>query len=38
MLSFHVTETGSVSASVGGHVDHVHLLVGLSRTVSPNVR
>ena len=34
MLSYHVTETGSVSASVGGHVDHVHLLVGLSRTVS----
>lgn len=34
MLSHHVTESGCVSASVGGHVDHVHLLVGLSRTIT----
>jgi REP element-mobilizing transposase RayT len=34
MLSHHVKESGCVSASVGGHVDHVHLLVGLSRTIS----
>lgn len=34
MLSYHVKESGCVSASVGGHVDHVHLLVGLSRTVT----
>ncbi len=34
MLSYHVKESGCVSASVGGHIDHVHLLVGLSRTIS----
>jgi REP element-mobilizing transposase RayT len=34
MLSYHVTESGCVSASVGGHIDHVHLLVGLSRTIT----
>jgi REP element-mobilizing transposase RayT len=34
MLAHHVKETGCVSASVGGHVDHVHLLVGLSRTIT----
>lgn len=34
MLSHHVGECGCVSASVGGHVDHVHLLVGLSRTIT----
>ncbi len=34
MLSFHVTEQQCVSVSVGGHVDHVHLLIGLSRTSS----
>lgn len=32
MLAFHVHELGCVSASVGGYVDHVHLLIGLSRT------
>ena len=32
MLSFHVTEQQCVSASIGGHIDHVHLLIGLSRT------
>ncbi|MEM9586106.1 MAG: transposase [Planctomycetota bacterium] len=31
MLAHHVKEAGCVSASVGGHVDHVHLLIGLSR-------
>ena len=34
MLSHHVKETGCVSASVGGYTDHVHLLVGLSRTIT----
>lgn len=34
MLAHHVKECGCVSASVGGHVDHVHLLVGLSRTIT----
>jgi putative transposase len=34
MLSFHVKESKCVSASVGGHIDHVHLLVGLSRTIT----
>ena len=34
MLSHHIKESGCVSASVGGHIDHVHILVGLSRTVS----
>ena len=33
MLAHHVMETNCVSASVGGDVDHVHLLVGLSRTI-----
>ena len=32
MLAHHVKETGCVTGLVGGHVDHVHLLVGLSRT------
>ena len=34
MLSHHVKETGCLSASVGGYVDHAHLLVGLSRTIT----
>ena len=34
MLPHHVKEAKCVSASVGGYVDHVHLLVGLSRTVT----
>jgi len=34
MLSHHVKESQCVSASVGGHIDHVHLLVGLSRTIT----
>lgn len=34
MLSHHAKELRCVSASVGGHVDHVHLLIGLSRTIS----
>jgi putative transposase len=34
MLSTHVKESKCVSASVGGHFDHVHLLVGLSRTIT----
>ena len=34
MLSHHVKESGCVSATVGGHIEHVHLLVGLSRTIS----
>ena len=34
MLAHHVKEAKCVSASVGGHVDHVHLLVGLSRTLT----
>lgn len=34
MLAYHVKESNCVTASVGGHIDHVHLLVGLSRTVT----
>lgn len=34
MLAFHVKENNCVSASVGGHIDHVHLLVGMSRTIT----
>lgn len=34
MLAYHVKESNCASASVGGHIDHVHLLVGLSRTIS----
>jgi putative transposase len=34
MLAYHVKEIGCVSASVGGYSDHVHLLVGLSRTIT----
>ena len=34
MLSHHVKERKCVSASVGGHIDHVHLLVGLGRTIT----
>jgi REP element-mobilizing transposase RayT len=34
MLAHHVKETKCVSASVGGYVDHVHVLVGLSRTIT----
>jgi putative transposase len=34
MLSHHVKESKCVSASVGGHIDHIHLLVGLSRTIT----
>jgi len=33
MLAHHVKETGCLVAIVGGHVDHVHLLIGLSRTL-----
>lgn len=34
LLAHHVQESKCVSASVGGHIDHVHLLVGLSRTIT----
>ncbi len=34
MLSHHIKESNCVSASVGGYIDHVHLLVGLSRTIT----
>lgn len=34
MLSHHITQQKCVSASVGGHVDHVHALIGLSRTIT----
>ncbi|GAA5507955.1 IS200/IS605 family transposase [Novipirellula caenicola] len=34
MLSHHVKESKCVNACVGGHIDHVHLLIGLSRTIS----
>ncbi len=34
MLSHQVKKSKCISASVGGHVDHAHLLVGLSRTIS----
>ncbi len=33
MLAHHVKELGCVAGIVGGHIDHVHLLVGLSRTL-----
>ncbi len=32
MLVHQVNELGAVSASVGGHIDNVHLLVGMPRT------
>ena len=34
MLSHRVKEANCLSASVGGHIDHIHLLVGLSRTIT----
>jgi len=34
MLAHQVKEQNCVSASVGGHIDHVHLLVGFSRTLT----
>ena len=36
MLAHHVKESNCTegSASVGGYFDHVHLLVGLSRTIT----
>ena len=34
MLTHRVKESGCISASVGGHIDHVHLLIGLSRTIT----
>ena len=34
MLAHHIKESGCVSASVGGHIEHVHLLVGLFRTIT----
>jgi len=34
MLAYHVKDAGCVSVSVGGYHDHVHLLVGLSRTIT----
>jgi len=34
MLAHHVKESKCVRASVGGYEDHVHLLVGLSRTIT----
>ena len=34
MLSHEVTSFDCVSAGVGGYVDHVHLLIGLSRTAT----
>jgi len=34
MLAHHVKECKCVSASVGGYTDHVHLLIGLSRTIT----
>ena len=34
MLSHHVKECGCISGSVGGYIDHVHMLVGLSRTIT----
>ena len=34
MLAFHIKENRCISASVGGHVDHIHILVGLSRTIT----
>ena len=34
MIAHHVKQVGCISASVGGFIDHVHLLVGLPRTVT----
>ena len=34
MLSHHVKEAKCINASVGGQIDHVHLLVGISRTIT----
>ncbi len=34
MLSYHVKDSKCISASIGGYRDHVHLLVGLSRTIT----
>ena len=34
MLAHYVSDCGCISASVGGWVDHVHLLVGISRTTT----
>lgn len=34
MLSHQVNESKCTSASVGGYFDHVHLLLGLSRTIT----
>ncbi len=34
MLAHHVKESNCISASVGGHEDHVHLMVGMSRTLT----
>ena len=34
MLAHHVKESGCISAIVGGYLDHVHLLIGLSRTIT----
>ncbi len=34
MLAHQVQVAHCVSASVGGHVDHIHLLAGLSRTIT----
>ncbi|PAY19560.1 transposase [Rhodopirellula sp. SM50] len=34
MLSHHVKTSKCTSASVGGYFDHVHLLVGLHRTIT----
>jgi putative transposase len=34
MLGHHANEAGCQSARVGGWIDHVHLLCGLSRTVT----
>ena len=34
MMAHHVGECGCVSASIGGHDDRVHLLVGISRTIT----
>ncbi len=34
MLAYCVKESNCVGALVGGHVDHVHLLAGLSRTIT----
>ena len=34
MLAHHTKEIGCTVAVVGGHIDHVHLLLGLSRTLT----